>query len=133
MILTISNYVLYAIDLLIIGLIIVILVVLYKRLLGSWKKQTPDPNEFVTLYSLERSVSAGTIDFFFEHKQKRHIRFVIENAQNQELVVLVDEERKSGGHVIPFDTTQLADGSYYFVLKTVNQSTAKLMRIKNQK
>lgn len=133
MILALSNYILYIIDLLIIGLVIFILVFLYKRLLGNWKKQTPDPNEFVTLYSLESPIAVGVVDFFFEHKQKRHIRLAIENAQNQELIVLLDEERKSGGHVIPFDTSQLENGSYYYVLKTANQSTAKLMRVKNEK
>lgn len=126
-----NNPIQYGVNFLIVTLVIILCVILYKKLLKKWGKDQPNADEFIILYSLESPISKGEVEFLFEQKEKKHVHFCIENKVNEQLALLLDDESKKGMHILRYDTTQLPDGNYYYVLKTNNQSTSKLMRIRN--
>jgi hypothetical protein len=47
--------------------------------------------------------------------------------------VLKEAEMKSGGHIIRFDSSQLANGIYFYCLETDNQKTLKKMKVFHDK
>lgn len=126
-----SLFLKYGVTVLWVSLLIILCIILYKKLLKKWQKDQPNADEFVILYALENPISKGVVEFLFEQKRKKNIHFSIEDKIGKELKVLLNDESKSGQHILKFDTTVLPDGNYFFVLKTDNQSTSKLMRIRN--
>jgi histidinol-phosphate/aromatic aminotransferase/cobyric acid decarboxylase-like protein len=121
----------YAIYFLYASLLAVLAIIGYRYLLRRWNKQPWKREDFVELFSLEHQEVRGEVSFFFEVFSSKHITFVLVNSSGSEVAVLVDEERKPGGHVIRFDTTSLPNGTYYYRLTTANQRTEKRVEIRN--
>ena len=121
----------YGVKILSVTLIFLIIGILYRRALKKWNRNKANAIDFVTLYALENPISSGTVEFLYEQNGSKIIQFNIEDKEGKVLKILFDGESKPGMHILKFDTKQLPDGNYFFVLKTEIQSTAKLMRIKN--
>jgi hypothetical protein len=126
------DWIQYAIYFLYASLLVVIAIIGYRYLLRKWNKQAWKKEDFVDLFSLEHRQVSGEVSFFFEVFSAKPIYFVLLDSSGIEVAVLVDEERKPGGHVIRFDTTKLTDGTYFYRLTTSNQRTEKRFEIRNQ-
>jgi hypothetical protein len=121
----------YGVKILSVSLIFLIIGILYRRALKKWNRNKANAIDFVTLYALENPISKATVEFLFEQKAVKNILFTIEDKDGNVLKTLYDGESKTGMHILKFNTLELPDGNYFFVLKTPIQSTAKLMRIRN--
>jgi hypothetical protein len=49
----------------------------------------------------------------------------------REVAVLVDEERMTGSHSVPFDATGLASGMYFYVLRSGSTVETRKMLVVN--
>lgn len=120
-----------AITVLWVSLLILVLVILYRKLLSRLNRDTPPPEDYCVLYGLEIEPSKGTVEFYFTSEKKRNFQMIILNEAMEEIEVVCEKESNNGGNIIPFDTTKLENGSYFYCLKTDNQKTMKRMTIAN--
>jgi hypothetical protein len=82
------------------------------------------------LYNLDQEPAAGELAFYFVCPESTSVRFAI--WQNNQLVLeLANDTFDKGGHLLRFDSTQLANGVYYYGIVTADQETKKRMTIAN--
>ena len=112
-------------------LFILLAIILYKKLISNLKKDNLNLEDYCVLYSFERDEQTGSLEFYFTNEKPKNIIFEILNENHEVIYTLADQEYKSGGHIIRFDSTKLANGYYYYQLRTENQKTTKKMNIKN--
>jgi hypothetical protein len=112
-------------------LMIFFFVVLYKALLKRWNKGNVKHEDFCDLVSIEFKPAFGIIDFCFTSKGNKHIDFEIVNLNFETVVSIASKEFVDGQHILKFDTNQLADGDYFYLLKTENQKIFKKIQINN--
>lgn len=114
-----------------ISLIILLLIIGYKKLIKNFSKDHISLEEYCVLYSLETDVASGQVDFYFTTEEPRKVNFEILNDNYETLHILYEKECSKGGNIISFDTTILSNGDYFYCLKTYNQKTMKKMRVTN--
>jgi hypothetical protein len=112
-------------------LAVLIGMIIYKRVLGKMRQGEVSLNDFCVLYSLERNEQTGELEFYFTNEQPKHVIFEILSENEEVLHKLTDEEYKKGGHIIRFNSKELANGTYFYQLRTDNQQTKKRMVINN--
>jgi len=71
------------------------------------------------------------LPFYFTNEKKKHVIFEILSESEEVLHTLTDQEYNQGGHIIRFDSKELANGTYFYQLRTENQETKKRMVINN--
>ena len=120
-----------AMTFLFVTLAVLIGMIIYKRILGKMRKGELSMNDFCVLYSLEKNQQTGELEFYFTNENPKHVVFEILSESEEVLHKLTDQEYKKGGHIIRFDSKQLANGTYFYQLKTDNQQTKKRMVINN--
>jgi hypothetical protein len=54
-----------------------------------------------------------TTSISFSMKDARRVRLSVHDSRGVELLVLLDEERTAGGHVVTFDAAHLSSGVYH--------------------
>ncbi len=109
---------------------ILVLIILYRLLLKRLSKGKVNFESYCTLYSLEKNPASGEIEFYFVTPELMKVEFSIWK-ENEKIIELRSEHFKKGGHIIRYDSTQLADGEYFFGIITRNQRTIKRFNIKN--
>lgn len=105
--------------------------IVYRKVLSKFKKGQVSLNDFCVLYSLEKNEQTGELEFYFTNEKKKHVIFEILSESEEVLHTLTDQEYNQGGHIIRFDSKELANGTYFYQLRTENQETKKRMVINN--
>ncbi len=114
-----------------ISLIVMLCVIGYQKLLKKLDKDRLTREGYCILHSLETEYANGVVDFYFTSEEAKKVTFEILDENYQPLHILFDEECAVGGNIIPFDTTLLQNGNYFYCLKTYNQKTMKKLKLKN--
>ncbi|MDA8714561.1 hypothetical protein N9M27_01660 [Flavobacteriales bacterium] len=113
---------------------IYLLLIGYRYLLNiiSTGKVKANNTQFAELYTLINNQTAkGQIQFYFILKTAANVKFSIVDKDENELNVLIDEEREPGDYPVEFDTKTLPDGIYFYQLKTEIQKITKVFKVKN--
>ena len=113
---------------------IYLLLIGYRYLLNiiSTGKVKANNTQFAELYTLINNQTAkGQIQFYFIFKTAANVKFSIVDKDENELNVLIDEEREPGDYPVEFDTKTLPDGIYFYQLKTEIQKITKVFKVKN--
>lgn len=114
-----------------VSLAVIVLWILYKKFLKRIGDSAPPAEDYCVLYGLEIQPSKGEVEFYFTSEMKRNFRLIILNEAMEEITEVCSKESNKGGNIIPFDTTQIENGLYFYCLKTENQKTMKKMRVAN--
>lgn len=109
------------------------LVLAYRMVLRRLQKGEINQADYAKLFELEKSPISGEVEFYFTIETKKEIKFSILNESLIQILVLKEAEMLSGGHIIRFDSSQLANGTYFYCLETDNQKTLKKMRVNHDK
>lgn len=120
-----------ALGVLSVSLAILILIIAYRKLLGYLGKGSTPKEKYAVLYSIEIQPSKGVVDFYYELEEEKEVELALLNENMDFLQTLDKRTAKIGGNKVPFDTTTLANGPYFFELRTENQKTAKKIRVEN--
>jgi hypothetical protein len=112
-------------------LFILLGIIFYKKYLSRMTKDNLNLTDYCVLYSFERSEQTGEIEFYFTNETAKHVVFEILGEDHKVILTLEDKEFKPGGHLILFDSKQLANGVYYYQLRSDNQKTLKRMNVMN--
>lgn len=110
---------------------IILAIVLYKLLLKRLGKKNLDPRGYCQLVSVEMNPAHGEIDFCFVTPTTKHIDFELTTLSFEVVQTLTSKNFKEGQHILKFDSTQVPNGEYYYVLKTDNQRIFKKIQIDN--
>lgn len=113
------------------SLILVILIILYRLLIRHMKKGRITTEGYLTLHSLEHDPASGEVKFYLELSNDMPVKLRIYNEVNTMEKIIKDEILTKGGNIIPFDTTQLENGTYFYEARTDVQKTSKKFEIKN--
>lgn len=117
---------------LIVSLILLVVIIGYKKLLKYLGKDVPPKEDYCVLYPLEKDPAEGEVEFYFTSDKKKPFGIFILNAGLEEILQVVNKESCFiGGNIIRYDTSNLPDGQYFYCLKTPNQKTMKKMVVKN--
>jgi hypothetical protein len=120
-----------AMTFLFVTLAVLIGMIIYKRIIGKMKQGEVNMNDFCVLYSLEKNEHTGELEFYFTNEKPKKVVFEILSESEEVLHKLVDKEYQKGGHIIRFDSKELANGTYFYQLRTDNQQTKKRLVINN--
>ena len=123
------NYLFFK-DLLFYAFFIVMAIILYRRLLRRMSKGNINQNDYCVLISLEQNPASGEIPFYFTLEKEQTVSLFIEH-EDKSSVLVVEKTYKPGGHIVRYDSKHLADGFYYYILKTELQETKKKFTIQN--
>lgn len=116
---------------LIITLGLLVLAIGYRELLKYLGKGAPSKKDFCVLYALEKDPAAGELEFYFTSEEKKPVSINILDADMNFVAEVASLDCNKGGNIIRYDSTQLADGNYFYSLETANQKTMKKMRVQN--
>ena len=119
------------IDFMRITIILLIIVILYRQLLRFLSRKHVKTKPYCTLYQVEDQPASGEIPFYFTTNFRRKIAFFLQSKEDQSITSIAEEEYDEGGHLVRFDSTQIKNGDYFYVLKTENQEIKKTLVIKN--
>ncbi len=114
-----------------VSIVLIIGLLVYRNLLRKIKKEGVDLVDDCVLYSFEKDVQTGELEFYFTNEKKKTVLFQILSESHEVLHTLTENEFSPGGHILRFDSKLLMDGVYYYQLKTNNQETKKRMTISN--
>ncbi|MEI8193447.1 MAG: hypothetical protein WCG64_06255 [Flavobacteriia bacterium] len=117
-------------DFLKITLAILLIIILYRWLLRFLNRKNIDSKKFCELYEVENPVSYGEIPFYFTTEQKRNISLFLRGEDDVE-IELCNQAYEPGGHILRFDTVSVANGKYFYILRTENQEITKRIVIEN--
>lgn len=114
-----------------VSIVLIIGLLVYRNLLRKIKKEGVDLVDYCVLYSFEKDIQTGELEFYFTNEKKKTVLFQILSESHEVLHTLTENEFSPGGHILRFDSKLLMDGVYYYQLKTNNQETKKRMTISN--
>ena len=110
---------------------VMMLYIAYKLVIKRFSRGSLKKEDYALLFDLETKAQSGGIEFYFTIEQTRRVVFSILDAKMERIKVLRDEEFPSGGHIIRFDSNELANGVYFYCLETDNQKTMKKMVVQH--
>ncbi|MDG1332764.1 MAG: hypothetical protein P8P74_10560 [Crocinitomicaceae bacterium] len=110
---------------------ILVVAIGYRQLLRYLGKGTPPKEDYCVLYSLEKSPAQGELEFYFTSEMPKSVTMNILDAEMNFVTEVSTIDCHKGGNIIRYDSTQIANGNYFYCLQTANQKTMKKMRIKN--
>ncbi|PIE87171.1 MAG: hypothetical protein CSA03_01630 [Bacteroidetes bacterium] len=116
---------------LIITLGALVLTIAYRKLLKYLGRGAPSKKDYCVLYGLEKSPSVGELEFYFTSEEKKEVAINILDADMNFVTEVTSFECSKGGNIVRYDSTQIADGNYFYSLETSNQKTMKKMRVQN--
>lgn len=114
-----------------VSIILIIGLLVYRNLLRKIKKEGVNLQDYCVLYSFEKDVQTGELEFYFTNEKKKTVVFQILSESLEVLHTLTNKEFNPGGHILRFDSKLLNNGLYYYQLKTENQETKKRMIVSN--
>ena len=118
------------IEFLIITLLILLAIIGYRYLLRYLSKGNVNQAMFCELYSLDHEPASGEISFYFVRPDLTFVTFCIWKGDDI-IKQLTSQEFEKGGHLLKFQTAELANGVYYFGIETTRQKTQKRFTIEN--
>jgi hypothetical protein len=119
------------IGILFVTLALLVLYIAYRKFLRFLGKGEPVKEDYCVLYSLEAPISRGTVEIYFTTEQSKKVRIEILKEDLSFEALVKEGDFSIGGHIVRFNTEQLADGIYYYCLLAENQKTIKRMEICN--
>lgn len=114
-----------------VSIVLIIGLLVYRNLLRKIKKEGVDLVDYCVLYSFEKDIQTGELEFYFTNEKKKTVVFQILSESLEVLHTLTNKEFNPGGHILRFDSKLLNNGLYYYQLKTENQETKKRMIVSN--
>jgi hypothetical protein len=119
------------IGVLLISITLLILVIAYRKYLAHLGKGVPQQGNYCVLYSLEKDPAHGELEFYFTTEIPRQVIFEILSEDASLLETIADAEFGTGGHILRYDSRKLANGTYFYQLRTDNQKTMKKFAVSN--
>lgn len=116
---------------LVVSLVLLIIYIAYKKIIARVNKGIPDSSEYCVLYSLEQEPASGLLEFYFTCEQEKNVRLELLNEDMTFNTLIAENAFKSGGNIVRFDSTTLANGTYFYCLQTDNQKTMKKVELQN--
>lgn len=113
-------------------LVILILFIGYRWILRRFSRGNVNHDDYCTLLNIEENPASGEIPFYFTSKQVKDVSISILDAQMNEILEVSSKECKVGGNIIRFDSSKIANGDYFYSLKTKNQKVVKKMQVLNK-
>ena len=114
-----------------VSIVLIIGLLVYRNLIRKIKKEGVNLVDYCVLYSFEKDIQTGDLDFYFTNDKKKTVLFQILSETHEVLHTLSEKEYNPGGHILRFDSKLLQNGVYFYQLKTENQETKKRMTISN--
>jgi hypothetical protein len=111
-----------------------LLLIGYRYLLNviGTGKIRPNKVKYAELYTLLNNRSSqGEVQFLFILRSPTKVRFAIVDKDDNEIKVLVNEQRGPGNYPVSFNTTTVPNGVYFYQLKTDLQKITKVFKINN--
>lgn len=115
-----------------VSLVVLVLVIAYKKLLAHLSKGDFKKEDYCVLESLEMDPVTGELPIYFTSEKERSVTLSILDAEMSELIEITTMDCKIGGNIVRFDSSVLKDGTYFYCLKTDNQKISKKMRVLHQ-
>lgn len=113
-----------------VSFIILMAVIAYRALLRRFQRGQVQHKDFCEVYTLDHEPANGELAFYFVCPALTTVQFAI--WQNNVLVKeLAHASFEQGGQILRFDSTQLANGVYYYGIVTATQETKKRMTVLN--
>ena len=100
------------------------LIALYFYVLRRWKFKAKSL-QYPHLFSLDDRRIKGILRIRFELYFEDEVQVNILDSSEEEIEHIVSDKREKGVHEVPFDTSNLIPGLYYYQLITSNQKTIK--------
>lgn len=120
-----------AVGVLIFTLLLLLFIIGYRKLLAHLSKGTLLKENYCVLYSLEINPAFGDINFYFTSEKKREVKLELLDENYNFIKELYNQECKSDGNMVHFNTKEIENGIYFYSLVTENQKTMKKMTIRN--
>lgn len=114
-----------------ISLSILVLAILYKKYLAHLRKGEIKNEDYAVLYPIEIQPAKGEIEFYYELEQDKEILISLLDQDMKEVLQIDQRLGTVGGNKVIFDTKQVANGLYFYQLKSDNQQTMKKIAINN--
>jgi hypothetical protein len=108
-----------------------VIYIAYRKLLQYLGKGQPIADRYCVLYPLEVNPAQGTIEIYYTSENPKE---VIIELLDEKLTMLMELDKRmceEGGTIVRFDTMLMADGTYFYRLRTDNQQTMKKITVKN--
>lgn len=119
------------VGILIFSLSLLIFAIAYKKLLAYLGKGALPKETYCVLYSLERNPASDKVQFYFTSEQLRTVKLHLLDEKYNFIKEIYNQECKADGNIVPFDTNELQNGTYFYCLITENQKTMKKMNVQN--
>lgn len=123
----------FIIGFLLVSICILVVVIAYKKMIRRFSKGHVRHKDFGVLHGLENLTVAGTVEFYFTTEAPKDFVFSILDKELNEILILHEQYYPSGGHIIRFDTQVLANGVYFYCLRSDVQKTFKKMVVQHGK
>ena len=123
----------FIIGFLLVSICILVVVIAYRKLIGRFSRGHVKHKDFGVLHGLENITVSGVVEFYFTTEAPKDFVFSILDKELNEMLVLHEQNYPSGGHIIRFDTQVLANGIYFYCLRSDVQKTFKKMVVQHDK
>lgn len=120
-----------AVGILFVSLAVLVLVIAYRKLLAYLGRGKMPSEKYCVLYSIESNPVRGEMELYFTSEEPKEVTLELLNADftlNREIVA---KDYPAGSHIVRFDSAQVANGTYFYQLRTENQKTMKKVEIRN--
>lgn len=114
-----------------ISLTLLLLAILYKKYLQHLQKGEVKKEDYAVLYPLEIQPAVGEVEFYYELEKDKEIELFLLDTDFNKVMELDKRLGTIGGNKVIFDTKQVANGQYFYQLKSDNQQTMKKIAIEN--
>lgn len=111
--------------------LVIFLVIVYVLVLRRMKRKLPDNSMFATVMPLEIHPATGVVDIVFTLQIGVDSKVVICDNDENVLLTLFDKFASDGQTIVRFDTTQIANGSYFYMYISEHQKTMKKILVQN--
>lgn len=112
-----------------VSLVVLVLVIAYKKLLRRLSKGDFKKEDYCVLENLEMDPVTGELPFYFTSEQERTVTLFLQDENMNDLMEIITMECKVGGNIVRFDSSVLKNGTYFYCLKTNNQRICKKMNV----
>lgn len=112
---------------------IMLLYFAYKELIRRFTRGKTIKEDYAFLFPLERETVTGEVEFYFTLDNPRKVAITILDSAMQELTLIVEKDFAKGGHIVRYNSDVLADGIYFYCLRSDNQKAMKRMIVKHDK
>lgn len=95
-----------------------------------WKSKM-NPIKYAYLFPFDEVLVHGKLEMKFEVPEAQNIKIEILNSKNVLVKELTSKHYDEGTHSLVIDTTELANGDYFYKFTSQNQINTKKMTVNN--